>query len=172
MNVVVFCSAQDVDESYRKEAFALGEAIARAGHTLVWGGSNMGLMKDIADSVQENGGKLIGVTIKDIEYRLRKYINEVHVMNDLSERKKKIEELGDVFIALPGGIGTLDELTHVAANIASRRHASIMHLLNTNGFYKNFYDQLLQMEISGFISRPLPEIIQLSDTVEELIAKF
>ena len=172
MNVVVFCSAQIVSELYSQSAIDLGSAIAKAGHSLVWGGSNIGLMKLIADSVQENGGKLIGVTFKEFEHKLRPDINEVHVMNDLSERKNKLEEIGDAFIALPGGIGTLDELTHIASDAANGRTDAVVHLLNINGFYENLYNQLLTMESNGFLKHPVTELVKLNDNIDDLMSGF
>ncbi|MBP9131642.1 TIGR00730 family Rossman fold protein [Candidatus Saccharibacteria bacterium] len=169
MNVVVFCSAQDLPDKYTKPAREFAQLLAKEGHTLVWGGSNFGIMKVIADAAQEAGGKIIGVSMEDFKHKLRPKTDEVYVMKDLLARKAKLTKLGDVFVALPGGVGTLDEMANIAAQITHEQISSRLLLLNIDNFYDSIFAQLTKMTEEGFIKKPLSSIINLVDTPEELI---
>src|SRR5262249_25805986 len=107
MNVLVFCSAQDVPEKYKKDARELAMLIAKNGHTLIWGGSDVGNMKIIADAAQEAGGKIIGVCTELFSGKARKNADEMIITKNLAERKKVMLERCDAIVVLAGGIGTL-----------------------------------------------------------------
>ena len=113
MNICVFCSGQEVDEKYEKAAEELGRLIGSRGHTLVWGGSNGGLMRTIADSVQKAGGKIVGISVEFLRAKARKGADEMIFANDLPERKRLLRERSDAIIVLPGGTGTLDEISEI-----------------------------------------------------------
>src|SRR4051794_1668442 len=108
MNILVFCSAQDVPEKYTKAATELATLIAEGGHTLIWGGSDSGTMKVIADAAQAAGGKTHGVSMELMKELARKNADIMEVAKDLAERKAFMLERSDAVVALPGGIGTLD----------------------------------------------------------------
>ena len=116
MNVTVYCGATTGNNpEYEKNAVELGKWIAENNHTLVYGGGKAGLMGIIADTVLQLGGEAIGVIptfLKDRELA-HTYLNELIVVNTMSERKDKMFSLGDIYIALPGGAGTLEEITDV-----------------------------------------------------------
>ena len=111
-NIGIFCSSSSqIDPKYLNEGRAIGEAIGKAGKTMVYGGTDFGLMKAVADAAHETGGRLVGVVPKLLEERGRAHtaLDEKILVDDLSERKRVMVERSDILIVLPGGIGTLDE---------------------------------------------------------------
>lgn len=151
MNVCVFCSANDLDEKYVTPARQLAELLGTAGHTLLWGGSDLGLMKIMADGVQRRGGKLVGVTMTLFEEFARKGADEMIVVQTLAERKSLLLTRADVVIVLPGGLGTLDELTEVIELKRHGVHNCDIIILNTDGFYDGLESQLQRMQDEGFL---------------------
>lgn len=116
MNIAVYCgSASGNRPSFTEGAKALGSWIAQNGHTLVYGGSRTGLMGATADAVLAGGGKVIGVIpdVKLIQERRHPGLTECIETKDMAERKQKMIELADAYVALPGGPGTLDEISEV-----------------------------------------------------------
>ena len=110
MNIVVYCSSQEgLDDKYPQLAQALGTWIGQNGHTLLYGGSNAGLMHVTAAAVHEAGGHVVGVIPEMFRHRIDRVCDEVIYTANLGDRKQYMIEHGDVFIVLPGGIGTLDE---------------------------------------------------------------
>lgn len=110
MNIVVYCSAQDgLEEKYQQLAATLGQWIGENGHTLVYGGVNAGLMHATATAVHKAGGRCTGIIPEMFRYRLDPLCDEVITTRDLADRKQRMIEMGDVFVVLPGGVGTLDE---------------------------------------------------------------
>ncbi len=115
-SICVFCgSSSGSREEYSAKARALGLLFVEKEITLVYGGSNVGLMQEIADTMMQAGGKVIGVMPHTLIERevAHKGITEFHVVNTMAERKAMMDQLSDAFIAMPGGIGTLDELFEV-----------------------------------------------------------
>jgi len=156
-----------VEAKYAEAADTLGKLIGTHGHTLIWGGSDSGLMKTIAGAVQKNGGKLIGVTMERIRDTARKSADELIITKDLNERKTLMRERADVFVLLPGGIGSLDEITEILELKKHGLHDKQIVILNTNDFYGDFRLQLERMGREGFIARPLQEYLHFAATPEE-----
>ncbi|MFF1283452.1 TIGR00730 family Rossman fold protein [Streptomyces sp. NPDC058299] len=159
MNICVFLSAADLDERYTRPARAFAELIGRAGHTLVWGGSDVGLMKVVADGVQEAGGRLLGVSVEFLANKARPGADEMIVAADLAERKKLLLEKADAVVIMVGGTGTLDEATEILELKKHGRTEKPVVLLNTAGFYDGLQQQFLRMEAEGFLPRPLSELV-------------
>ena len=110
MNIVVYCSSQEqLDNKFQQLAIALGKWIGLNGHTLLYGGSNAGLMHITATAAHEAGGHVIGVIPEMFKHRIDPLCDEVVHSANLGDRKQYMIEHGDVFVVLPGGIGTLDE---------------------------------------------------------------
>ena len=110
MNIVVYCSAQDgLEDRYNQLAATLGQWIGQNGHTLVYGGVKAGLMHATAHAVHEAGGTCMGVIPEMFLHRLDPLCDKVVTTGDLQQRKQHMIEHGDVFVVLPGGVGTLDE---------------------------------------------------------------
>src|SRR3954471_24269224 len=111
MNICVFLSAADLDERYTRPAREFAELLGKGGHTLVWGGSDVGLMKVVADGVHEAGGRLVGVSVDFLGARARPIADEMVVAKDLAERKALLLAKSDAIVIMVGGMGTLDEAT-------------------------------------------------------------
>lgn len=142
-NICVFCSSSDViAEAYKKMADNLAGLMVKSGFTLVNGGSKVGLMGIMARKVKKQGGKSIGIIPQLIHDKgLACYsTNKLIVTKNMRERKEKLSELADAFIALPGGFGTLEELMEVMTLKQLEVHQKAIVLMNTN----NFYDKLLE----------------------------
>ena len=103
----------DVAAKYAEPATELGRGLAKEGHALVWGGTDSGLMKIVSDAVKHSGGKIIGITMENIRDTARSDADELVVAKGLSERKNVMRERADAFVLLPGGIGSLDEITEI-----------------------------------------------------------
>lgn len=151
MNILIFCSAQDVPEKYTKAAAEFATLLARKGHTLVWGGSDRGTMKVIADSAQKAGGKIVGISMEFFRHKARKNADEMIITKDLGERKRLMLQRSDAIVALAGGIGTLDETTEILALKRHGDHNKPIVFLDTEDFYQGMKMQLEKMEKDGFL---------------------
>jgi len=172
MNICVFCSASDLPEKFTKPAVEFARLLAENGHTLVWGGSNVGLMRDIAAGVQEAGGKIIGVSMELLKATARPGSDEMIIAKDLGERKALMLDRSDAIVTLVGGTGTLDELTEVFELKRHGLHSKPIIILNTDDFYTGLHKQYLHMQAEGFLNRqaPLDELVTFAKTPEEIIA--
>ncbi|MFI1968949.1 Rossman fold protein, TIGR00730 family [Streptomyces cinnamoneus] len=159
MNVTVFCSAADLDERYTGPAREFAALIGKGGHTLVWGGSESGLMKVMADGVQENGGRLVGVSVEFLAAKARKNADEMVVAKDLAERKAQLLARGDAVVVMVGGTGTLDEATEILELKKHGLHDKPVVLLNAAGFYDGLKQQFQRMEDEGFLPLPLTALV-------------
>ena len=159
----------EAQAKYAKAAEALGQLLAKNGHTLIWGGSDSGLMKTIADAVQRNGGKVVGVTIERLQGSARKDAEELIVTKDLAERQTVMRERADAFILLPGGIGSLDEITEILELKKHGLHDKPIVILNTDDFYRGFRSQLERMHREGFIVHPLENYLYFVSTPKDAL---
>ena len=154
MNVCVFCgSSTGKDSIFADAAREVGTLLARSGHTIIYGGGNIGLMGLIADAALAQGGKVTGVIPDFLMKREVGHLGltQLVIVNSMHERKKKMADLSDVFIALPGGWGTLDEL----AEILTWRQLGLIHqpigLLNVDSFFTPLVEQVKTMSEKGFL---------------------
>ncbi|MYT28442.1 MULTISPECIES: TIGR00730 family Rossman fold protein [unclassified Streptomyces] len=159
MNICVFCSAADLDDRYVVPARKFAEMIGKGGHALVWGGSDTGLMKVMADGVQEAGGKLLGVSVEFLAHKARAGADEMIVTKDLAERKAQMLARADAVVVMVGGTGTLDEATEILELRKHGMHDKPVVLLNTAGFYDGLQTQFLRMAAEGFLPVPLSELV-------------
>ena len=139
MNITVYCGSNPGDDpAFMETARALGTWIAQAGHTLVYGGSSVGLMGAVSRAALDAGGTVIGVEPEFfIEAGVAQHdLTELVVVKTMSERKAKMIELGDVFVALPGGVGTLEEISEVFTRVRLDMGPHECFLLNIDGFYE------------------------------------
>jgi uncharacterized protein (TIGR00730 family) len=167
MNICVFCSAQDVGETYTRAAREFATLIAKHGHTLVWGGSNVGTMKEIADAAQKAGGKIVGISMETYKHNARPNADELIVAKNLGERKTELLARADAIMVLPGGLGTLDEVTEVLELKKQSAHNKPIVFLNTDGFYEGFKLQLERMDREGFLPSALSDYLFFADTPGE-----
>ncbi len=138
---VVLGACHGAGEIYRTAAKQLGTEIARRGHRLVYGGGRLGLMGVLADAVLENGGEVVGIMPKFLyESEAYPYLENMHLVETMQERKKMMADMSDGFIAMPGGLGTFEEVFEFWSASKLELHPHAIGFLNTAGFY----DKLLQ----------------------------
>ncbi|MCX5560948.1 TIGR00730 family Rossman fold protein [Streptomyces sp. NBC_00038] len=159
MNICVFLSAADLDDRYTRPAREFAELLGKGGHTLVWGGSDVGLMKVVADGVQETGGRLLGVSVDFLAAKVRPNADEMVIAGDLAERKALLLEKADAVVIMVGGTGTLDEATEILELKKHGKTQKPVVLLNTAGFYDGLKEQFRRMEDEGFLPLPLTELV-------------
>jgi uncharacterized protein (TIGR00730 family) len=170
MKICVFLSAADLDERYTRPAREFAEAIGKGGHTLVWGGSNTGLMKVVADGVRETGGRLVGVSVELFREMARDDADEMVFAKDLAERKALLIAASDAVVVMVGGLGTLDEATEILELRKHKLHEKPVVLLNTAGFYDGLTTQLRRMDDDGFLPVPLAELVYFADEGVDALA--
>jgi uncharacterized protein (TIGR00730 family) len=161
MKICVFLSAADLDDRYTRPAREFAELLGKGGHTLVWGGSDVGLMKVVADGVQETGGRLVGVSVDFLSAKARP-VTEPDLMvvaADLAERKALLLENADAVVIMVGGTGTLDEATEILELKKHGKTTKPVVLLNTAGFYDGLKTQFRRMEEEGFLPVPLTDLV-------------
>lgn len=167
-------SSNGNDPIYHADAYKFGRLLAESGIGLVYGGANGGLMGALADGVLEHSkGYAIGVipegNVVPSEHR-HAQLSEMIMSPNMPERKKTMLDKADFLVALPGGTGTLDELTEVVDFKKLGLHSKPVFALNTKGFWKHLYDMMKHMESSGFSRTGSTEkLLQLADTPEELV---
>ncbi len=170
MNICVFLSSAELDERYTRPAREFAELIGKAGHTLVWGGSDTGLMKVVADGVRETGGRLVGISVGFLRALARNDADEMVIAEDLAERKALLLAKSDGVVVMAGGLGTLDEATEILELKKHGLHDKPVVLLNTAGFYDGLTLQLRRMEEEGFLPVPLAELVFVTDQGADALA--
>ncbi|GHJ42958.1 cytokinin riboside 5'-monophosphate phosphoribohydrolase [Catellatospora sp. TT07R-123] len=170
LNICVFLSAGDLDEQYTRVAREFGELIGAGGHTLVWGGSDVGMMKILADAVRGAGGRLVGVSVEFLRKSARPDADEMTFAKDLGERKALLLGAADAVVVMVGGMGTLDEATEVLELRKHGRYDKPVVLLNTAGFYDGLILQLRRMEAEGFLPVTLADLLHVADTAADALA--
>lgn len=171
MNITVYLGANEGKNPALKEAVrTLGTWIGENGNDLVYGGSKSGLMGELAESVLQAGGKVTGVEPQFFVDAGFVYdeITELIITKDMSERKAKMIELGDAFIAFPGGTGTLEEITEVMSKVSLKHLKAPCILYNLNGYYdglKQLLEHMIDMELS---SGERQEGIYFADSLQEI----
>ena len=164
MNIAVFCSANNnIDTDYFRSAEVLGRWIGANGHTLVYGGGNSGLMECIGKAVHEAGGRTIGVIPRIMEEgrRVSDYVDVEIPCEDLSDRKAIMMERSDEFYALPGGIGTIDEVFTVASAATIGYHHKKVTLCNVKGFWDSLITLLNDHQQKGMIRGEYHDYIEI-----------
>ncbi|WP_326565291.1 TIGR00730 family Rossman fold protein [Amycolatopsis rhabdoformis] len=170
MNICVFLSAADLDERYTGPAREFAELVGKNDHTLVWGGSDSGLMKVVADGVRASGGRLVGISVELLRGAARKDADEMVITADLSERKALLLSRSEAVVVLAGGLGTLDEVTEVLELKKHGLHHKPIVLLNTDGFYDGLILQLRRMEDDGFLPLPLDDLVRFAAEPGDVLA--
>ncbi len=171
MKICIFCSAnQQIDPEFFSMTEELGTWAAKNGHSIVFGGVNQGLMEAVAKAAKENGGRTIGVipTIVEKSGRISDYVEIEIPCDNLSDRKQLMMDQSDVFVALPGGIGTLDEVFTVAASATIGYHQKTVILYNMKGFWNPLIALLDDLKTKGMIRGDWREYIKTADSIEEI----
>lgn len=177
MNITVYLGALDgKDKALRASVEELGKWIGESGNDLVYGGSDSGLMGVIANSVLSSGGKVTGVEPQffvDAELQ-HDGLTELIITEDMSQRKAKMIELGDAFIAFPGGTGTLEEITEVMSKVSLKQLDAPCILYNLNGYYNGLKALLLEMIDSGLSTESRQQgiyFVESLDGIKEILGK-
>ena len=172
MKIVVYCSSQaGLEEKYQQLAAALGTWIGQNGHTLVYGGSNAGLMHITASAAHEAGGHVIGVIPEMFRHRIDPVCDEVVYTANLGDRKQYMIEHGDVFVVMPGGIGTLDEwMSTLAVMTIGNDDPRPVIVANIDGLYDATVQQLADMTRTPFARGKNLACTLVARTCDDLIA--
>ena len=171
MKICVFCSANgQIDPDFFSAAEELGRWAAEKGHTIVYGGVNQGLMEAIGRAAHEAGALTIGVipTIVEKSGRRSDYVDIDIPCDNLSDRKQLMMDQADVFVALPGGIGTLDEIFTVAASATIGYHQKPVLLFNVKGFWNPLVQLLDNLKAQGMVRGEWQQYIRIISSLEEL----
>ena len=178
MNITVYLGASfGNDPMFQQKTQELGFWIAQNGHKLIYGGSECGLMGVIAKAVMESGGEAIGVEPRFFVNEETQYdgLTELIVTEDMTERKAKMIELGDAFIAMPGGTGTLEEIAEVMSKVSLRHINAPCIFYNINGFYDSMKALLERMTAVGLSSEHKQQgiyFVTSLDEIKEIIARY
>lgn len=173
MRITVFCGASNgIDPVYQQAAKTLGTLFAEQKIELVFGGGHVGLMGTIADAVLAGGGQVHGVIPEYLQSRELAHdgLTVLEVVPDMHARKARMAELADAFVALPGGIGTLEELFEVWTWGQLGHHTKAVVLYNVNGFYDPLLAFVERMREEGFIREAHTGMLQVVETPDALLA--
>ena len=171
MNITVYLGALEGNDPSLKEAVKeLGSWIGSSGNALVYGGSKSGLMGELAQSVMTAGGRATGVEPQFFMDMAAQYdgLTELIVTKDMSERKAKMIELGDAFIAFPGGTGTLEEIAEVMSKVSLGQLDAPCILYNLNGYYDSLKSQLAHMIEMGLSTEKRQDGIFFAGNLAEI----
>lgn len=172
MKIAVFCgSAVGANPIFAEKAWHMGQLLVQQGHDLVYGGGKTGLMGVIADSVLEAGGKVYGVmpiALKEKEVQ-HTSITELYIVADMHERKAKMAELADAFIAMPGGIGTLEEIFEIWTWRQLDYHRKAFGFLNIDGYYDQLLSFIEAVITQEFMQAECAQMMKVSAEAESLL---
>lgn len=173
--IAVFCgSANGASPAYRQGALHLGHTLAAHGISLVYGGSDAGLMRAVADAILEKGGEAIGVIPTVLQEReiAHKALTELYIVDSMHERKAKMAELADAFIVLPGGAGTMEEFFEMFTWAQIGLHQKPIGLLNTAKYFNpliTFFDHMTQEK---FLQEPYRAMLLVEESPDRLLEAF
>lgn len=172
MRLCVFCgSSAGNDPVYMEQATRLGEDLAKAGIGLVYGGASVGLMGAVADAALAHGGEVIGVIPHALKQKeiAHQGLQDLRVVDSMHERKALMAELSDGFIAMPGGVGTLEELFEVWTWAQLGYHDKPCALFNVNGFYDGLSAFLAHVVNQAFLREEHRNMVIVQNSVEALL---
>ncbi|WFF37817.1 TIGR00730 family Rossman fold protein [Moraxella nasibovis] len=174
-NIAVYCGSNFGNTpDYYHAAKLMGQTLATQHIRLIYGGGNVGLMGTIADSVLAHGGEVTGVIPTFLKQKevAHTALNELIETADMATRKYKMIELADGFIAMAGGIGTLEELYEVLSLLQLRQHDKPVGILNTHGFFDPFLASLQKYADEGFMPQANLDLICVSDDPADLLERM
>ena len=175
LSLCVYCGSRSGgDPAFEAAARAIGTSIAQRGWRLVYGGGRAGLMGSVADAALHAGAEVIGVIPKALMGRERGHagLTELHVVDTMHERKRLMAEYSDAFVALPGGIGTFEELFEVWTWLQLGYHRKPVGLLNAAGYYDSLLAFLDQSVAEGFVPVAQRELLQVDAGPEPLLDRL
>lgn len=173
--IAVYCgSSSGSNDLFKIKAEIMGKALAKNNIELVYGGAKVGLMGAVANGALNNGGNAIGVlprflAEKELEHTS---LTEIHLVDTMHERKFKMADLSDGFIALPGGFGTMEELFEVLTWAQLSLHKKPVALLNVNGYYDALLQFIKVMNRDGFLKDDYLDLLIVSNDVDDLLLQM
>jgi uncharacterized protein (TIGR00730 family) len=169
--IAVFCSAADnIDSIYFHAARDLGTWIGQNHHTLIYGGASLGLMECLAQYTKVTGGNIIGVVPSKLEENgiVSRLPNEIINTHNLSDRKDQMVATADAIVALPGGVGTFDEIFHVISAASIGYHHKRVIFYNVNHFFDPLLDCLKTIYQQHFLRHNMEHYLDVANNFEEL----
>ena len=173
MRIAIYCgSSRGLDPIYATAAAEMATYLAKQGIGIVYGGGNVGIMGVIADAALAAGGEVIGVIPESLLAKELSHagVTELHITRSMNERKQRMVDLSDAFIALPGGFGTLDELFETLTWLQLGFHGKPVGLLNAAGFFDHLLTFLDHMSSTGFLT-PKHRSSLITETEPEALLK-
>lgn len=173
--ICVFCgSSPGLDPAHLAAAREAGRALARRGLGLVYGGGSVGLMGAVADGALAEGGEVVGVIPRALQLRELAHagLTSLHVVSSMHERKARMAELAHAFVALPGGMGTLEEFAEILTWAQLGLHAKPCGLLDVAGYYRPLIQFLDRAVEQGFVRPEHRELVLVDDRFEALLDRF
>ncbi len=174
-SVCVYCGSRPGENpAYQTAAQTLGESLARSGIRLVYGGGSVGLMGTVARACLDHGGKVTGVIPRFLEERevMLRSVEDLVITDDMHERKRRMFEESDAFVALPGGIGTLEEVVEMITWAQLGRHKKPVLLADIGGFWGPLTELMDHMIDEGFITQETMIRYLISDSVDDIVPKL
>lgn len=172
MNICIYgASSDNINQTYKDAVFGLGQAMATKGHILVFGGGTSGLMGSAVRGIQSVGGFSVGIAPRffDKPGILHNSCNEFIFTDTMRERKRIMEERSDAFIAVPGGIGTFEELFEILTLKQLGRHRKPVALFNINGYYDSLCEMMNHASREGFMRPGSENILPVYDNISSLL---
>ena len=169
--IALYCGSRSGhDPIYRESAIQLAEQIAAHGFGIVYGGASIGLMGQVADTVKQAGGETVGVIPEFmLDYEIaHPDLTELHIVQSMHERKAMMADRASAFIALPGGLGTFEEILEIATWSQLDRHQKPIMLYNVNGFYDHLIGQLDHATETGFLPQQHRDKLLVCNDLEQV----
>lgn len=174
-NICVFCGSSSGNNiAYQQAADNLAETLLKNNITLVYGGAHVGLMGQIANKMMNGGGKVIGIIPKALVEKevAHNGLTELIVVNSMHERKSLMQEMSVGFIAMPGGLGTTEEIFEMLTWAQLKIHNKPCAFLNIKGYFDQLAAFLENMVSEGFLERGYKDMAIFADNIDEIITKF
>lgn len=174
-SIAIYCgSSLGYDTKIQELAYELGKTLAQDGITVVYGAAKIGIMGQVAKGALENNGRVVGVIPEFLQIKeiVHTELHELYVTQTMAERKLKLIDLSEGFIALPGGFGTLEELFEVVTALQLGQIQKPVAVLNINGYYDNLFAMVDTMVTNGFLKQENADMIIVETTIESLLQKM
>lgn len=174
-SIAVFCASSDgVDTAIYQQAYAVGAFLAKNRIELIFGGSKLGLMGQVAKGALDNNGKVTGVIPEFLKTKEVAHTGLTNLITtrDMHERKLKMHDLSEGFIALPGGFGTLEELFEIVTWGQLGLHKKPIGILNSEGYYDDLLEMMAKMVEKGLLKEENMNLILVSSNIEDLFKKM
>ena len=174
MNITVYLSSKsDLSDNFTRAVETLGRGIGEMRARLIYGGSNAGQMHILAATAKQNGATVTGVIPEVFRQLSDSVVDEMIYTLDLSERKARMIEMGQIYVALPGGIGTIDEvMSTLAALTVGRNYSKRILLVNVDGVFNQLYNQLQSLVEQRLAAAEAVALVDLVESAEEAVEKL